>query len=331
MKVIVLSGGAGKRLWPLSQSKLPKQFLPLFEKEDTGEIESIFQRNLRLLSEQIHHKDLFVSTNSKQVDEIRRQVSWNLEVIVEPERRDTFPAIALACVYLHSVKSVDLNEQICIYPADIHVDREFIKAVTELEYQVNWKQTPLLLIGIKPTEAVNKYGYILSDDSVSSSQKIKNIKQFVEKPDLTLAKKLIQQKALWNSGVFIFSLEFMINYLKENGYPSSYQELWHQYSKLPQNSIDYEVIEKTAHCKVLPFEGHWADIGSWDRLTDLLGKSKLGKHINCRDVDHVNVINMTEQPIICIGVSNLIIAASEQGILVTDRSKCDLIKGMIHE
>ena len=247
MELILLSGGSGKRLWPLSNDSRSKQFLRVLDNE--GKLESMVQRVWRQLERVNLNKSTIIATSKSQVDMIHSQLGNHVPLIIEPERRDTFPAIALAATYLYSVKGTDLNEVIGVLPVDPYVDVQFFERIKNLESTLHDSHADLALIGVQPTYPSEKYGYIVPLDN--SEGEYIEVSHFKEKPSVDDANNLIEHNALWNCGVFAFRLEYIISLLRKKGLPIQYEELIKQYKNIEKISFDYEVVEKAR--KILHF------------------------------------------------------------------------------
>jgi mannose-1-phosphate guanylyltransferase len=328
MKLVLLSGGSGKRLWPLSNDSRSKQFLKVL-KNYAGDLESMVQRVWRQLSSVGLVCSTYIATSKAQVDMIHNQLGHEVPLIVEPERRDTFPAIILAASYLYSVKKVPLKEVVAILPVDPFVEDQFFYLVRELEDVLHESGADLALIGVEPTFPSSKYGYIIPADHPTETSYFR-VSHFHEKPSEELAKRLIKQKALWNCGVFAFRLEYIISILQKKGLPTTYEALLNQYGSLSKNSFDYEVVEKAQNIVALPYGGYWKDLGTWNTLTDEMGKEVIGKGTISEDSIHTHVINELDIPIIVLGVSNVVVVASPDGILVSDKSASPRIKELVN-
>lgn len=327
MRMIVLSGGKGKRLWPLSHPSFPKQFIRLFD-DGKGQLESILQRNLRLLQTVTVADHIFVSSVASQYDLLTAQIPKEISIILDPYGRDTFPAIALACAYLYTEKGMTLEEIVCFSPADLYVEETFYQDILQLERMIDWTRTSVVLTGVEPTGPLDKYGYIIPGQP-ESNMKIYPVERFIEKPDMELARDLISRHALWNSGVFVFPLGFVIEHLKAYGFPTDYRELREKYHRLPKISFDYAILEKTRNIQVMTYGGQWFDVGSWEQMMQLLNTSSIGSKIICHQTHGSYVINTSSLPLIVIGVSNLLIAVSDQGILIADKTKTDKVKTLL--
>jgi mannose-1-phosphate guanylyltransferase len=323
MRIVLLSGGSGKRLWPLSNDARSKQFLKVLKNEN-GMMESMVQRVWRQLRKVNLADEAIVTTSSSQVEMLHTQLGSNIPVVVEPERKDTFPAIALAAVYLYSVEGCSLDEVIGVLPVDSFVEDHFFETITELERALHESGADLALLGVTPTYPSEKYGYIVPGSETPGD--FINVNKFCEKPNETTAKKLIHQRALWNCGVFSFRLGYMIQLLKRKNIPVQYDALLKYYGQLQSNSFDYEVVEKARDIIAIPYSGYWKDLGTWNTLTDEMETPVIGNGVISNDVMKSCIVNELEIPIILIGVEDIVVAASPDGLLVTDKKSSHKIK-----
>ncbi|MED4063781.1 sugar phosphate nucleotidyltransferase [Priestia megaterium] len=329
MKLVLLSGGSGKRLWPLSNDSRSKQFLKVLEDKDQY-LQSMVQRVWTQISTVGLADSTVIATGKSQEDMIRSQLDNQAGLIIEPCRRDTFPAIALAASYVYSVQKADLDEVVAILPVDPYVDDQFFTRVQDLEEVVQNSNAQLALIGVTPTYPSSKYGYIVPTVEKSSSE-YRKVSRFTEKPSEKQAASLIEDGALWNCGVFAFKLGYVISILEEKGMSTDYEELLKQYATLPKISFDYEVVEKTKDIVVLPYSGYWKDLGTWNTLTEEMATSQIGKGVISADSENVHLINELDIPVTVLGGSNLIVAASPDGILVSDKEASPRIKELVGE
>lgn len=325
MKVILLSGGSGKRLWPLSNDARAKQFLKVLKTED-GQLESMVQRVWRQLSSVGLAKESFIVTGKAQVDMLQNQLGYDVPIIIEPERRDTFPAISLSSVYLSDVVGLSEEEVVTVLPVDSYADDKFFEKVKELEKVVNQSDAQLALIGIKPTYPSTKYGYIVPHEEGGNYFRVKS---FVEKPSEHEAAKLIEHNALWNAGIFAFRLGFLLDLLKTKGYPTEYETFLEQYCMLTKISFDYEVVEKIEKIAALSYNGEWKDLGTWNTLTEEMDDFVLGKGIISDDCENTHLVNELEIPVTVLGLSNVVVAASPDGILVADKAASPRLKDVV--
>lgn len=332
MKLVLLSGGSGKRLWPLSNDARSKQFLKIIEDEN-HQLNSMVQRVWKQLNRVNLAESTLIATNKAQVDMLQNQLGSQVSLVVEPNRRDTFPAIALAAAYLFSVEETSLEETIAILPVDPFVQDAFFERVKKLEYILNQTKADIALIGVTPTYPSSKYGYIIPTTTTTTDHETSlesmYVQSFTEKPTELEAELLIKENALWNCGVFAFKLSFIRDILKNRGLSLDYDELVAHYDELPQISFDYEVVEKNTNIVVLPYNGDWKDLGTWRTLTEEMSTKQIGKGIITEDCEETHLINELDIPITVLGMSNVIVVASPDGILVADKDKSPAIKEII--
>ncbi|BCB05862.1 sugar phosphate nucleotidyltransferase [Bacillus sp. KH172YL63] len=328
MKVILLSGGSGKRLWPLSNDLRSKQFLKVL-KDDRDNTQSMIQRVWGQIRKVNLENSTIIATSRLQAEIIRNQLEARGEIVIEPSRRDTFPAIALAASYLYSKKETDENEVISVLPVDPFVEDRFFDRLQDLERVLNESKVDIGLIGVKPTYPSSKYGYILPDNQVDIRE-YRSVQAFTEKPTEECAEKLINEGALWNCGVFAFKLKYILDILKNMNFPIKYNELLSRYNDLPKNSFDYEVVENCKKITVLPYNGEWKDLGTWNTLSEEMSSNQIGKGNISTDCTNTHMINELDIPIAIIGASNLIVAASPDGILVSDKNSSPRIKDVVN-
>jgi mannose-1-phosphate guanylyltransferase len=330
MKFVLLSGGSGKRLWPLSNDSRSKQFLKVL-RSPAGEMESMVQRVWRQLGTVGMQKHAYIATGKGQAEMIQSQLGSEAPIIIEPERRDTFPAIALAAVYLYSIEGISLNETVAVLPVDPYVDDQFFRSILELEKVLQSSQADLALMGVKPTYPSEKYGYIVPEQQSAegSADRFMKVSHFTEKPSEAQAEKLIEQHALWNCGVFSFRLDMLINLLIAEGLPIQYEEMLKQYHKLEKISFDYQVVEKSERISVLPYNGCWKDLGTWNTLTEEVESRVIGQGTISADCHNSHLINELDIPVAILGLSNVIVSTSPDGILVADKDASPRIKDLI--
>ena len=327
MQLILLSGGSGKRLWPLSNNARSKQFLPLLEKED-GTFESMVQRVVRQAKEANLTTDITLATNASQLDIITNQLSDTVSVVTEPERRDTFPAIALAASYLSLAMNCSDDEVVVIMPCDPYTEIGYFETISRMVECVKQDVAELVLMGITPTYPSEKYGYVVPAEVKNYEQRTLSlpVARFTEKPTTAVAEELLKQNALWNGGVFAFRLGYMMNIVRKYITSDSFEDTRARYSEFPKISFDYEVAEKAQSVAVVPFNGQWKDLGTWNTLTDELKKPVLGNAVMGRHCENTHVINELQNPIYVDGLKDVVVAACPDGILVCGKEHAEDIK-----
>lgn len=324
MKIILLSGGSGKRLWPLSNGTRSKQFIKLLPSPG-GSRESMVQRVVRQLKECGLDGTITVATSASQRDVIINQLGDGIPVVTEPERRDTFPAIALACSYLAYEEQCPAEEIVVVMPCDPYTEQGYFETVRHMADAVGNDTAELVLMGIRPTYPSSKYGYVVPSASDKEAV-IYKVSRFTEKPDVPAAERLISEGAFWNGGVFAFRLGYMTDIVSRYVNAGTFAEIRSRYVEFPKISFDYEVAEKAESVAVIPFAGEWKDLGTWNTLTDELKEHAIGNVILDRESENTHVVNELDLPVMCIGARNLVIAASCDGILVSEKSKSEHIK-----
>ena len=324
MNIILLSGGSGKRLWPLSNDIRSKQFIKIFKTEN-GDYESMVQRVYRQIRAMDETATVTIATSKTQVSAIHNQLSENVNVCVEPTRRDTFPAIALATAYLHDVLGVSRDDSVVVCPVDPYVNEDYFAAVKRLSDMAKEGSSNLILMGIEPTYPSEKYGYIIPGDK----EEVSPVVAFKEKPDLQKAKEYLSQGALWNGGVFAYRLSYVLKKTEELIGFSDYQKLFDGYKDLNKISFDYAVVEKEPDIQVLRFGGQWKDMGTWNTLTEAMEEPSIGEVMLNESCENVHVVNELDVPVLCMGLKNMVVSASAEGILVSDKEQSSYIKPFV--
>lgn len=347
------------RLWPLSNEIRSKQFLKIFKSNteeaqakktkgtDTG-YHSMVQRVYSQLLGTDPDADITVATSKKQVSALLNQLGSSISVCAEPCRRDTFPAIALAAAYLRDEKNVGEDEPVVILPVDPYVEDEYFNCLKQLAKLVSEgvksSETEtfipkLAVMGIEPTYPSEKYGYILPERTLSSGQSSEGmtwVRDYREKPDKATAARYIAEGALWNGGVFACRLGYLLGkageLLKdscgqtEGSDGNLYSQLKEVYETLPKISFDYAVAEKEDNIAVIRYSGEWKDIGTWNTLAEAMEENVIGNAALNDTCENVHVVSDLDVPILCMGLKNMVVSASPDGILVSDKEQSSYIK-----
>ena len=247
-------------------------------------MESMVQRVVRQVREAELTDNITLVTNASQLDIIINQLGESVSVVIEPERRDTFPAIALAANYLKLAKNCPDDEVVVIMPCDPFTETGYFETIGKMAVCVERNVADLVLMGITPTYPSEKYGYVVPETNGRNAEGSMKVRQFTEKPNVERAKKLLSIGALWNGGVFAFRLGYMMEIAQRYVKADSFEEMRSRYSEFPKISFDYEVAEKADSVAVLPYSGQWKDLGTWNTLTDELHHHIIGNAVmkNCR-------------------------------------------------
>ena len=321
MNIILLSGGSGKRLWPLSNDIRSKQFIKIFKTPD-GHYESMVQRVYRQILAVDPEATVTIATSKSQISTLHNQLGEQINISVEPCRRDTFPAIALAAAFLHDVKGAPEEEAVVICPVDPYVNGDYFEAIRELWNLAQQGTANLFLMGINPTYPSEKYGYIMPVDQNRRSK----VSEFKEKPDAATAQQYIDAGGLWNGGVFACRLHYVLERARELLNYTDYTDLFERYDTLPKISFDYAVVEHETDVEVLRFGGQWKDLGTWNTLSEAMEETAVGDVRMDDTCTNVHAINELGIPILAMGLKNAVISASPEGILVADKAQSSYIK-----
>ena len=319
MNIVLLSGGSGTRLWPLSNEVRSKQFLKILRTED-GQHESMVQRMYRMIKKISPYSRIVIATSKNQVASIKNQLNEKVDISIEPCRRDTFPAIALSVAYLHDIIGVSAEDSVVICPVDPLVDEGYFRILKKM-YDVAGESN-LTLMGIKPTYPSEKYGYIILDNESAT---------FKEKPDLETAIKYIGRGALWNGGVFSFKISYLLTKVKELCEYNTYEQLYNNYASFTKISFDYAIAEHEKSIRVIEYSGEWKDLGTWNTFTEAMHDEIGGNGILGENCENVHIVNELSIPIVGLGLKNVVIAASPDGILVADKHASSFLKKYVPE
>lgn len=331
MNIILLSGGSGKRLWPLSNDIRSKQFIKIFKKDgdhtddNGGNLESMVQRIYGQIKSVDPDATVTIATSKSQVSAIHNQLGTDVGISVEPCRRDTFAAIALATAYLHNCRGVSEDEAVVVCPVDPYVEEGYFKTLEAMCEAAQKSDHNLVLMGIEPTYPSEKYGYMKPITSSDGT----NTWAFTEKPDKVKAEEYIAFGALWNGGVFAYKLSYVLDKSRELLGTSDYDTLFSTYDTLKKISFDYAVVEQETSIEVLKYSGTWKDLGTWNTLTEAMEEETIGDVRMDDTSSNVHVINELGIPILVMGGHDLVVSASPEGILVSDKEQSSYIKPFV--
>ncbi len=330
MHLILLSGGSGQRLWPLSNDARSKQFLHLLASPEGG-TESMIQRVVRQIRQTQLTPNITLATHTQQRDSIINQLGADVvNIVTEPERRDTFPAIALATTYLARVKHCPENEVVVVMPCDVYTEEAYFHTIRRMAQAVADEEAQLVLMGVAPGQPKEEFGYVLPQAS-DAGREVQRVVRFIEKPDAERAQHLLQEGAYWNGGVFAFKLGYLLQIVSHYAPTTSYEALQTHYCNLPKISFDYEVAEKAESVAMVPFRGRWKDLGTWNALCEELPSTHIGNVKMGNHTENTHVVNELGIPVFCDGLTNAVVAASPDGIMVCGKAESEQVKDYVNE
>lgn len=329
--LVLLSGGSGTRLWPLSNDTRSKQFLKVL-RDSNGIPQSMVQRVFEQISHIDIDVDITIATAASQVTAIEQQLpSGTYDLVIEPERRDTMPAIILACAHITEEPEASADDTVIVMPIDTFAEQGYYDSIKAIDHAVQTGRSNLVLLGVTPTYPSEKYGYIITGkNSESDNSGCMKVLRFVEKPTEEVAVNLLEQNALWNCGVFAFKLGYLVSLIEKEFGKVRYEDILRIYQDLPKTSFDYGVVEKEKSIAVVPYKGSWKDLGTWNTLSEEMVDSSSGNvvidNISC---DNVCVINETGLPLVVAGLSDSVVVATHDGLLVTSKERSAHIKNLV--
>ncbi len=324
--LILLSGGSGTRLWPLSNGARSKQFLKVL-RDGEGNHVSMVQRTFSMIGRAPVEADVTVATCASQQAAIEAQVEGAYSLVVEPERRDTAPAVMLACAHLAFEQGADPADTVVAMPIDTYADQAYYDKIADLDAAVRSGAANLVLMGVEPTYPSEKYGYVVPARREGAAWPVE---RFKEKPCAVEAEALLREGALWNCGVFAFRLGYLLDVARGFADARSFDEAAARYSELPRTSFDYAVVERAPSVAVVPYAGAWKDLGTWNTLSEEMADECAGRVVvDVPTCGNVHVVNETGLPMVVAGISDAVVAATPDGILVSGKEESARLKPLV--
>ena len=330
MKIVILAGGSGTRLWPVSRRAFPKQFLHF------GDGLSLLQKTVKRFLPLFSPRDFIILTNQEYFHLVKSQIAeidplLESAILVEPEKKNTAPAIALAVKYMQEFMQLSEDECFLVAASDHVIAPEvaFLDAVKRAGKLAEEKQH--VIFGVRPHKPETGYGYIRA--------KGQEVLQYVEKPDLATAQRyVLSGDYLWNSGTFVFRLGTFVQEMEKHcpeigeKLELSFKEMVSRFSEMPDLSIDYALLEKKTPTSVIPLDLSWSDVGSWDSVYDLLDKDseqnvKIG---NVQTIDTKNCLIFGEKRLIStIGLEETFIIETDDALFVGKKGESQRVKTLV--
>ena len=323
-----MCGGASERLWPMTNDARGKYCLQVLPKAGGG-TETLIQRmEGQLWAAGVELEDMYYVTCKEQEEALRLELGEEANILVEPSRRGTFPAISLAVTYLLEKEHVRGDEPIICVPADTYADEIYAEDLMKMGERIVHRKEKLLLMGLFPYCYPDDYGYMVLKDKVDNGYS--RVKRFVEKPSAEEALRLTAEGAKWNAGVFAFLAGWMKKTLINKIGHADYTWITENYDKLPMTSFDREVAEKEPSVSAAIYKGGWEDLGNWAGMSERMFLPVAGEAIIDETCENTSVFNELELPVLVMGISNAIVCATPDGILLADKKRSRQIKNYIH-
>ncbi len=342
-----MAGGSGTRFWPLSREKMPKQLLKI------GGTDTLIEQTVSRVLPMIMREDLYIVTNNSLADAIGMQLSdklggsWERNFIIEPEAKNTAPALGLAALHL---QRIDPNGIMVVLSAD-----HFIKRTDEMLRILHIaskaaRHDYLVTLGIKPDRPETGYGYIRAGEKCgdAETEELRKVDAFVEKPDLATAKEYIKQgNYYWNSGIFIWKVKAFLLELEKHaaglygglmeiqrsiGTDQEVSVITSVFKNLKEVSIDYALMEKTTRAAVIPADIGWSDVGSWTALNDVSDRDELGNVITGNVIDlgsRDSIIYAEKRLVATIGLKDMVVVDTPDATLVCSKDRAQDVKKVV--
>lgn len=342
VRAVILAGGSGSRLWPLSRQQFPKQFLSLHEKA------SLLQATIERLNPLIPPSDVVIVTGEDHAKGEAYQALQPYQAILEPVGRNTAPAIAVAAAWLRDQSD---DPVMVVLPAD-HVIRDVQAFQRHLAQAIEAaKDGMLVTFGIQPTRPDTGFGYIKTSALGARHSALLKVERFTEKPDHAMAERFLREGGYyWNSGMFVWRASVILAEIKRHltevhAVLEDMRRAWKSgedfasgvkdhFSRMPSISIDYGVLEKSSHIGLIPCEIGWSDVGSWDAVHDIASKDENGNAIqgnvlalDCKD----SLIRGGRRLIAAIGLEGLTVVETPDAVLIAKRGQSQRVREIVDE
>jgi mannose-1-phosphate guanylyltransferase len=283
-----------------------------------------------------------VTANAIQQEQLRMQLGSAVDLVIEPARRDTYLAIALAASYLREEKGVREDEVVVVLPVDSFVDTHYFDRIRLIGQAFAQHDADLILVGAKPLHATEKYGYVVpvsgecldgapGEATHGAAQISLKVANFREKPSVADAADLIRNGALWNCGVFGFRLGYLMDVVRRDFGRTQgiHSFLMRNFEDLQRRSFDYEVVEHAQNIRVVEYQGSWKDLGTWETFTEEIEAQTMGKVCLDGETAGTHVLNELGIPVVAMDVKDIVIAANHEGILVAPKGKTYKLKDAV--
>lgn len=338
MHILILAGGGGTRLWPLSREDFPKQFLHF------GDQQSLLQKSVNRFLHSPLTETISIATNAQYAPLVRQQLETidpdgKIHLIIEPARKNTAPAIAFAMKVLQTQLKVAEEAPILILPSDHLIEPQAVFSSYLMQIAPLIQDDHLVLFGIRPTKPETGYGYIQRGEPFDSV--VHHVKRFVEKPDHKLAESYVASgEYLWNSGIFVLSIRLFWQKISQHAVQikalmqGNLEEVISRFNEMPSISFDYAILEKCDDILVCQIPVIWSDVGCWDSVYDIMDKDENQnvKYGNIIDIDTKNSLIIGGKRLISIiGLEDVLIVETDDATFISKKGESQKVKNMVQE
>ena len=320
MITVLLSGDSGKRLWPLSNGARSKQFIKCLKKED-GSYESMLQRISRQIGRRFPDNEQVIVTSKPQVSAVVNQLGENTVICVEPVHRGTLASAFMVVSWLKNIRNVAGDEIIALCPSDTFVEENYYSLLEKMEQAVASEQFMLAMAAVIPTYPSAKYGYLMTENQGDVLRVTENIIG----TDEHTARELMEKGAFWNAGIYVGRLGFFEQLFREVWAYEDHEDLYRHFSRIPEKRLESIFSAGRMDICAFPYSGEWKTLGTWNTLTEAMEDSFVGNAVFDDHCENVHVVNELDVPVLCMGLSDVVVSASAEGILVSDKTHSSYI------
>ena len=326
MITVLLSGDSGKRLWPLSNGARSKQFIKCLKKED-GSYESMLQRIHRQIQKEVPSSRMVIVTSKPQVSAVVNQLGDDTSICVEPVHKGIFASVCLTASWLKQVQNVAEEEIVAFCPSDTFVSEGYYQMLSAMETAVCKEDFQAAMSAVTPTYPSAKYAYVMT----AQQGKHQVLSEYISRTAEDAAAEWIQKGALWNAGIYVGTLGFFLKLCQKMFPFEDHDDLYQQFHGIPEYDLGSVLYQNHVKTCVISYQEDWKTLGTWNTLTEAMEDSVVGNALFDDHCDNVHVVNELDVPVLCMGLSDVVISASAEGILVSDKTHSSYISPYVEQ